>query len=127
MFHFRKNNNKEIVSPKEPFIFQEKATLLFDAVVGVRYLLESSVTSGINLQALCSFTNSSFYPSSSVAKGPCLFVAPIILAHFLCNLFPTQSPTWSGSIKLLKVEAFIPASPFLTITFGLFFSPQPKV
>lgn len=88
---------------------------------------EPSICSAINLPpslSLCSFTHPAIYPSSPVAKGPCLFVALIIWANFLCNLFPSQPPTWSSSIKLLKVEPLIPASPFPPIISCFFSSPS---
>ena len=84
---------------------------------------EPSICSAINLPpspSLCSFTHPAIYPSLPVAKGPCLFVALIIWTNFLCNLFPSQPPTWSSSIRLLKVEPLIPASPFAPITFFFF-------
>lgn len=88
---------------------------------------EPSICSAINLPpslSLCSFTHPAIYPSSPVAKGPCLFVALIIWTNFLCNLFPSQPPTWSSSIKLLKVEPLIPASPFPPIISCFFSSPS---
>lgn len=79
---------------------------------------ESSIWSAINLSSLslCSFAAPAIYPSLPVAKGPCLIVALIIWTNFLCNLFPSQPPTWSSSIRLLKVKPLIPASPLLPIT-----------
>ena len=85
---------------------------------------EPSICSAINLPpspCLCSFTHPAIYPFSPMTKGPCLFVALIIWSNFLCNLFPGQPPTWSSSIRLLKVEPLIPASPFPPIT-SCFFS-----
>lgn len=43
-------------------------------------------------------------------------MALIIWSNFLCNLFPSQPPNWSSSIRLLKVEPLIPASPLAPIT-----------
>lgn len=59
----------------------------------------------------CSFTHPAINLSLPSAKGPRLFVALIIWTNFLCNLFPSQPPTWSGSIRPLKVEPLIPVSP----------------
>lgn len=86
---------------------------------------ELSICSAINLLSLSlrPFTHPAIYPSSPVAKGQCLFVALIIWTNFLCNLFSSQPPTWSSSIRLLKVEPLIPASPFPPITL-CFFPPQ---
>lgn len=84
---------------------------------------ESSIWSAINLSSLslCSFAAQAIYPSLPVAKGPCLIVALIIWTNFLCNLFPSHPPTWSSSIRLLKVKPLIPASPLLPITFFFVF------
>lgn len=69
----------------------------------------------------CSFTHPAINPSLPLAKGPRLFVALIIWTNFLCNLFPSQPPTWSGSIRLLKVEPLIPASPLYHQSHPAFF------
>lgn len=87
---------------------------------------EPSICSAINLPplSLCPFTRTAIYPSSPVAKGWCLFVALIIWTNFLCNLFSSQPPTWSSSVRLLKVEPLIPASPFPPITLCFFSIPS---
>lgn len=80
---------------------------------------ELSICSAINLLTFSSSVHLLIQPfihPCTVAKGPCLFVALIIWTNFLCNLFPSQPPTWSSSVRLLKVEPLIPASPFPPIT-----------
>lgn len=97
------------------------------AVVHVRYL-NSRVSSIVRLLSHQSSlfrpsrlsTHPSIYLSSHLVKGPCLSVALIIWTNFLCNLFPSQPPTWLSSIRLLKVGPLIPASPFSEITFPFF-------
>lgn len=89
---------------------------------------EPSICSAINLLTLSSSVHLLIQPfihPCTVAKGPCLFVALIIWTNFLCNLFPSQPPTWSSSIRLLKVEPLIPASPFPPITSCVFFLCKP--
>lgn len=96
------------------FIFSVRDGFLFqDRRVEGNCPAESFICSAINLPSLslCSFTPPAIYPSFPVAKGPCLFVALVICANFLCNLFPSQPPTWSSRVRLLKVEPLIPASP----------------
>lgn len=90
---------------------------------------KSFIRSAINLPSLslCSFTPPAIYPSFPVAKGPCLFVALVICTNFLCNLFPSQPPTWSSRVRLLKVEALIPASPLAPITPCLFHLPKSQI
>lgn len=118
---------KQDVSPRQAFIFQVQIGWAGMRVVGNRTLspTELSICSAINLSplSLCPFTHPAIYPSSPMAKGGCLFVALIIWTNFLCNLFSSQPPTWSSSVRLLKVEPLIPASLFPQITL-CFFSPQ---
>lgn len=103
-------------------------TLLFLAIGWLRvtgFLVQRNHQFGqSSIFTLCSFTPSAIYPSLPLAKGPCLLVALIICTNFLCNLFPSQPPTWSSSVMLLKVEPLIPASPLPPITSYLF--PLPK-
>lgn len=108
-----------IFSVRDGFVFQDRR------VEGNRPA-ESFICSAINLPSLslCSFTPPAIYPSFPVAKGPCLFVALVICTNFLCNLFPSQPPTWSSRVRLLKVEPLIPASP-LTPNHTLLVPPPP--
>lgn len=103
----------------DAFIFQDRR-------VEGDCLAESFIWSAINLPCpwLPSFTPPAIYPSFPVAKGPCLFVALVICTNFLCNLFPSQPPTWSSRVRVLKVEPLIPAIPFPPITPCLFPLPQ---
>lgn len=103
-------------------IFIHDAFIFQDRGVEGNCPAESFIRSAINLPclSLCSFTPPAIYPSFPVAKGPCLFVALVICTNFLCNLFPSQPPTWSSRVRLLKVEPLIPASPLPPITPCLF-------
>lgn len=104
------------------YFFVRDGFIFPDRRVGGNCPAESFIWSAINLPSLSlrSFTPPAIYPSFPVAKGPCLFVALVICTNFLCNLFPSQPPTWSSRVRLLKVEPLIPASPLPPITPCLF-------